>query len=244
MAKLKVYDISFSYDTKILEGISFDADSGSFVSILGPSGCGKSTLLNILSGLIPSDGGQIFVDGEKLSGISPHMAYMPQEDLLMPWRTVMGNVCLPLELNKMNKDHAREKAAEYFRSFGLEGYEDKYPHQLSGGMRQRAAFLRTVLSTADVLLLDEPFGALDAMTRSKMQNWLSELRMRLGRTIILVTHDVDEAVYLSDRIYVLSERPARVKLTLNIDTPPEQRSWEWLLKMVNIKQDIHRALQQ
>ena len=244
MTKLRVEDISFSYDIKILDKISFSAETGDFVSILGPSGCGKSTLLNIISGLLSSDEGQIYVDGERLSGISPLIAYMPQDDLLMPWRTVIDNVSLPLQLRNMNKSKAHAEASKYFADFGLQGYEYKYPKQLSGGMRQRAAFLRTVMSTAEVLLLDEPFGALDAMTRSKMQNWLAELRVRLNRTIILVTHDIDEAVYLSDRIYVLSDRPAHVKLDIDIKAPPSERNWEWLLTTVDIKQEIHRALEE
>lgn len=242
MEKLRVEGINYSYDIKVLEDISFSAEAGAFVSILGPSGCGKSTLLNIISGLITGDESRIFVDGKELHGISPLIAYMPQEDLLLPWRTVIDNVCLPLEINSMSRAQAHKKAKKYFVEFSLEGYEYKYPRQLSGGMRQRAAFLRTVMSTAEVLLLDEPFGALDSMTRSKMQNWLAKLRVRLGRTIILVTHDIDEAVYLSDRIYVLSERPARIKMAMDIKTPPDRRSWEWLLSMADTKHKIHRAL--
>lgn len=242
MTKLQVENVSFSYNIKILEDISFSANMGEFVSILGPSGCGKSTLLNIIAGLLKSDTGYIYVDGERLSGISPLIAYMPQDDLLMAWRTVIDNVSLPLQLRGMSKAEAHGEVVSHFADFGLEGYEYKYPNKLSGGMRQRAAFLRTVMSTAGVLLLDEPFGALDAMTRSKMQDWLAELRIRLGRTIILVTHDIDEAVYLSDRIYVLSDRPAHVNLDIAIEVPPSERTWEWLLRTTDIKQKIHKAL--
>lgn len=244
MGKIRVEGLDYFYDIKVLENISFSAKEGDFISILGPSGCGKSTLLNILAGLLPSDGGRIFVNEEELKGISPLVVYMPQEDLLMPWRTIIDNACLSLELKGMNPSQAREEAGKYFAEFGLEGYEYKYPHQLSGGMRQRAAFLRTVMSTAEVLLLDEPFAALDALTRSKMQDWLADLRIRLGHTIILVTHDIDEAVYLSDCIYVLSEKPARIELTIDIETPPDERNWEWLLTTRDIKQKVHKALEE
>ncbi|MGI6357090.1 MAG: ABC transporter ATP-binding protein [Bacillota bacterium] len=249
MSKLQVRDLCFSFDNgPVLSGINFTAESGTLVSILGPSGCGKSTLLNILAGLLPGASGQILLDGQLLAGVSGHFAYMPQEDLLMPWRTVLDNVCLPLLLRRgeqrMDKASAREYAAGYFKQFGLQGYENKYPDQLSGGMRQRAAFLRTVLSDADVLLLDEPFGALDAITRQRLQRWLAELRRRLGRTIVLVTHDIDEAVFLSDRIYVFSQRPARIVLQVDVPTPAAERDWQWLLGTGEIKQQVHQALEE
>ncbi len=242
-------DLSFDFEHEpVLSGISFDAEPGSFVSILGPSGCGKSTLLNILAGLLPGASGEVMLDDRVLSGISGRFAYMPQEDLLMPWRTVLDNVCLPLLLRRgeqrMDKLSARRHAASYFEQFGLQGYEHKYPDELSGGMRQRAAFLRTVLSDAKVLLLDEPFGALDAITRQRLQRWLAELRRRLGRTIVLVTHDIDEAVFLSDRIYVFSQRPARIVLQIEVPTPAAERSWEWLLSTGEIKQQVHQALEE
>ncbi len=242
---LQVRDLSFAYaGEQVLDKISFAAPAGAFISVLGPSGCGKSTLLNILAGLLPGARGEVLLRDQPLSGISSHFAYMPQEDLLMPWRTVLDNVCLPLILRKVAKPAARERAAGYFPEFGLAGYEGKYPDQLSGGMRQRAAFLRTVLSEAEVLLLDEPFGALDAITRQRLQTWLAELRSRLGRTIVLVTHDIDEAVYLSDRIYVLSKRPARIALTVDIPHPPAGRTWDWLLTMGSVKHKVHQALEE
>ena len=174
---LQVRDLSFAYaGEQVLDRISFSAPAGALISILGPSGCGKSTLLNILAGLLPGAHGEVLLRDQPLTGISGHFAYMPQEDLLMPWRTVLDNVCLPLILRRVPKPTAREQAAGYFPEFGLAGHEGKYPDQLSGGMRQRAAFLRTVLSEAEVLLLDEPFGALDAITRQRLQTWLADLR--------------------------------------------------------------------
>lgn len=241
---LQVDTLSFSFGEQlILDRLSFAAEAGEFISILGPSGCGKSTLLNILAGLLPPADGAVLLDNQPLSGLSPHVAYMPQEDLLMPWRTVLDNVCLPLLLRKVDRATARRQALAHFAEFGLAGYEDVYPDQLSGGMRQRAAFLRTVLSDAQILLLDEPFGALDAITRQRLQIWLADLRWRLGRTIVLVTHDIDEAVFLSDRIYVLSQRPARIQLEIAVTTPAQKRNWEWLLAAGETKQRIYAALE-
>lgn len=243
-AALELRDLSFSYgDQPILSGVNLTAPAGSLISILGPSGCGKSTLLNVLAGLRPRAAGAVLLDGQPLRGISGRFAYMPQDDLLMPWRTVLDNVCLPLLLRRMDRSSARQLAAGYFPQFGLAGYEQQYPQQLSGGMRQRAACLRTILSDAEVLLLDEPFGALDAITRHRLQGWLAQLRLRLGRTILLVTHDIDEAVYLSDQIYVLSRRPARVALSLEVSQPVAERSYDWLLSAGAIKQRIHQALE-
>jgi ABC-type nitrate/sulfonate/bicarbonate transport system ATPase subunit len=208
---LTVKGLSFAYGDRpgdsIFERLNLSVAPGEFLSILGPSGCGKSTLLNILAGMLPNHEGQIAVNGEAVRGISSHFAYMPQDDLLMPWRSILDNVCLYGALHGRLGEY-RERALQSMGAFGLEGYEHAYPSALSGGMRQRAAFLRTALCPAGIMLLDEPFGALDIITRSDMQDWLLSVRTALNRTTILVTHDIDEALRLSDRILVLKGRPA------------------------------------
>lgn len=181
------------------------------VAVVGPSGCGKSTILAVLSGLEEPDQGTIDILGarsprERLASC----AWMPQRDLLVPWRTVIGNVCLPLENRGVPGKQAREQVAPLFVRFGLQGFEDSRPTQLSGGMRQRAAFLRTLVAGKAVLLLDEPFGALDSITRGDMQLWLRSALDAEPRTVVLVTHDVEEAVLLADEVVVLSARPGRV----------------------------------
>lgn len=238
--KLKVTDVSCSFKGEtILEKMNMEAAEGEFVSILGPSGCGKSTLLNIMAGLIKADTGCVLIDGVLNDRISGHFAYMPQQDLLFPWKNIMDNVCL---YGRIHGDlrNARKQAMENFDKFGLAGYENKYPDELSGGMRQRAAFLRTALCKADILLLDEPFGALDVITRGDMQDWLLDIRKELGRTIVLVTHDIDEAIYLSDRVIVLSGKPASVKKEIVIKT--NERNKEWLFEQHEVRKEIYRIL--
>lgn len=208
--KLSIRDLTVKYEGKsVFENLNLDIEEGEFISILGPSGVGKSTLLNIIAGSLEADGGDVIVDGEKIKGFSEHFAYMPQDDLLLPWRTILDNVTLFGELHG-NKKNAQKVALESFPVFGLSGYESRFPHELSGGMRQRAAFLRTALCNADILLLDEPFAALDAMTRNEMQDWLVGMRERLARTTVLVTHDVKEAEKMSDKLYLLNGQPARI----------------------------------
>ena len=213
---------SFYVDRRIelvLAGVSLTAAEGEFVSIIGPSGCGKSTLLNIIAGLEEADAGSVEVNGCTADGRLGKIGYMQQKDLLLPWRSVLDNTVLGLELHGVPRKRARERAQELIETFGLRGFETQYPIALSGGMRQRAAFLRTMLLDQDVILLDEPFGALDALTRVQMQEWLLELWESLKKTIVLITHDVDEALLLSDRIYVLTARPAQVKMVLAVDLP-------------------------
>jgi len=179
------------------------------------------------------------VDGEPICGVSSHFAYMPQSDLLLPWKTILDNVTLYGRLHGQGQQ-ARERALREFPVFGLEGYENAYPDELSGGMRQRAAFLRTALCSADIMLLDEPFGALDVITRNEMQDWLLRLRSELGRTTLLVTHDIDEALYLADRIVVLGGRPACV--TRVIDLTGLEKSRNWLYEQTDLRKEIHRIL--
>jgi ABC-type nitrate/sulfonate/bicarbonate transport system ATPase subunit len=195
---------------EVLRDLSLEARAGEFVAILGPSGCGKSTAFSILTGGTPASTGDVLIDGSA-NGVPPgHFAYMPQSDALLPWRRVLENATLGLEVRGMAREEARERVRPLLATFGLGGFERSYPFQLSGGMRQRAALLRTVVQECEVLLLDEPFGALDALTRTEMQRWLEAVWERFRWTVLLITHDVREAVYLADRIYVLSPRPATV----------------------------------
>jgi ABC-type nitrate/sulfonate/bicarbonate transport system ATPase subunit len=195
---------------EVLDDVSLEVRPGEFVSILGPSGAGKSTILQLLIGAVTADRGQMLVDGQPLAANDPHFAYMPQRDALLPWRRVLDNATLGLEVRGTRRAAARRLVAPLLEEFGLAGFEGHYPAQLSGGMRQRVALLRTVAQQSGMLLLDEPLGALDALTRARMQAWLAEMRLRHGWTVLLISHDVRETVQLSDRIYVLSRRPARV----------------------------------
>jgi ABC-type nitrate/sulfonate/bicarbonate transport system ATPase subunit len=203
--------------------IDLSVGRGEFVSIVGPSGCGKSTLLNIVAGLEQPSSGRILFDGQPVERRLGRTAYMHQKDLLLPWRTVRDNVTLGLEVAGVRKAAANERAAALFEPFGLSGFEESYPATLSGGMRQRAAFLRTVLTEQPLMLLDEPFGALDALTRASMQEWLLGLWEGLGRTIVFITHDVEEAVLLSDRVCVMSARPGRIVREQAVDLPRPRR---------------------
>ncbi len=189
--------------TDVLENINIELKEGELVSIVGPSGCGKSTIFNILTDLIKLDKGKAEINGE--------VSYMYQKDLLLPYKTILDNVSLPLQINGVSKKKAREEALSYFKVFDLQGYENSYPHELSGGMKQRANFLRTFICSNDIMLLDEPFGALDSITKRSIQEWFLHIRKKVNSTILLITHDIDEAIMLSDRIYVLSNKPARIK---------------------------------
>ena len=196
--------------THVLADISLTVQPGEFVSILGPSGAGKSTILQLLTGATAPDAGQMRLDGQPLTPSRHRFAFMPQGDALMPWRRIIDNTTLGLEVQGLSRQAARARVAPLFPEFGLSGVENHYPVQLSGGMRQRAALLRTVVQQRPMLLLDEPFGALDALTRAQMQRWLATMWTRHRWTVLLITHDVREGVILSDRIYVLSARPAHV----------------------------------
>ncbi len=218
MNKIEVVGISSRYeDLQVIENISLFAGERELVSILGPSGCGKSTLFNIISGLIKPDQGRVLIDGQEHTGRLGRVSYMHQKDLLFPWRTIIDNVCIPLIIKGKSIQQARRAANEYFEVFGLDGFQDKYPSQLSGGMRQRAALLRTYMFKSDIMLLDEPFGGLDAITKRKMQEWLMEVIRNLSSTILFITHDIDEAIFLSDRIYLFTERPASVSRVFSVD---------------------------
>ena len=199
-----------------LDGLTLHVQPREFVSIVGPSGCGKSTLFNLLAGLIRPTAGELWIRGQRAEGQAGLVGYMPQKDLLFPWLTVLDNAALGLQLQGTAAGPARDEARALLPRFGLEGFERSYPNALSGGMRQRAAFLRTVLCRRDILLLDEPFGALDALTRQSMQEWLLSLWDELRPTVLFVTHDIDEALFLSDRVYVMTPRPGRVALEVTV----------------------------
>lgn len=208
-----------------LDGVDLVVEQGSFVSIVGPSGCGKSTLLRILAGLLIPTSGLAFIRGTPAAGNPGLAAYMPQKDLLLPWRRALSNAALGAEIAGAPRKEARARAAELFEVFGLRGFEQAWPGQLSGGMRQRLALLRTFLVPSDVMLLDEPFGALDAITRREMHQWLQAVLAQDERTVLLVTHDVEEALILSDCVYVMSPRPGRISARVDVPfsrpRPPE-----------------------
>lgn len=203
----------------VLAGVDLSAGENEFVAILGPSGCGKSTLFSVVSGLLPPGAGKVYLDGVEITGSPGHVAYMMQKDLLLSWRVILDNVTLGLELAGKPRSSYRQRAFDLMRTFGLEGFEYVYPSALSGGMRQRAALMRTILCDKSVLLLDEPFGALDALTRAAMHEWLLDVWHNFRRTVLFITHDPEEAVFLSDRIYVLTRRPARVKGIVEVALP-------------------------
>jgi ABC-type nitrate/sulfonate/bicarbonate transport system ATPase subunit len=220
-AAVRIEGVRHSFgELRAIEGIDLEADAGEVVGIVGPSGCGKTTLLELVAGLRPPDSGLISIGGatapaERLS----RCAYMPQRDLLLPWLTAVDNAALALRVAGVGREQARARAGEHFGRLGLTGFERSRPDQLSGGMRQRVAFLRTLMAGRPVLLLDEPFASLDAITRAEMQSWLAGVLGPDRHTVLLVTHDVEEALYLSDRVLVLSSRPAHVAASIEVPSP-------------------------
>lgn len=211
----KAYTASDGQSVQALRDVSLKVGRREFVSLVGPSGCGKSTLLGLIAGLEEPTDGAIEVATEA-DGAPGQVAYMPQRDLLLPWRSLLDNATLGAEVGGGDRNVARKRARSLLPSFGLEGFADALPHTLSGGMRQRAALLRTVLLDREILLLDEPFGALDALTRAALQEWLLEIWERLEAAVLFVTHDVEEALWLSDRVYVMTRRPGRIRLDLPV----------------------------
>lgn len=240
---LKFDNVSFQYDVEdfsIIDHLSFDVQDGEFVSVIGASGCGKSTIFRLVNKLLLPASGEILVDGESIERKRNYCGYMPQQDLLFPWRTVRENLLLPMEIRGgYSKTEMREKADAALESVGLKEWGDKMPKELSGGMRQRAAFARTVLTGSDLLLLDEPFSALDYLTRISMREWLLEQWEREKKTVLFITHDVEEAVFLSSRILVVEESP--ITHLRSIDVPAEYpRSRDELRKqeILSLKEEL------
>ena len=220
MNVLEVCSVSKSFDGKaVLDNVSLDLREGELVSLLGVSGVGKTTLFNIISGLLAPDKGRVLLRGEDVTGCPGRVSYMLQKDLLLPYRTVQDNVSLPLLLQGMDKKQARARAAAQFADFGLEGTQTLYPAQLSGGMRQRAALLRTYLFSGQAALLDEPFSALDNLTKRAMHRWYLDVMERIKLPTLFITHDIDEAILLSDRICILTGQPGTVSQVLTIHEP-------------------------
>ncbi len=224
-SKLKVNNIRKTFEELlVIDDITLELREKEFVSLLGPSGSGKSTIFNIIAGIIHPDEGEIIIDGEDYTQKTGRVSYMYQKDLLLPWKKIIDNVAIPLVIKGMKKKDAREKVNEYFKIFGLNGFEYKYPFQLSGGMRQRAALLRTYMFSKDIILLDEPFGGLDSITKRKMQYWLLDVLDNLNASILFITHDIEEAILLSDRIYIITDRPASIKEEIIVDIPRPRKS--------------------
>lgn len=240
MKVLEIRDLRKNYDgIEVLKDIDLHIERGEFVSVLGPSGCGKSTLFKVISGLEGEYEGTARVQGTEARKYKKAIAYMPQKDLLMPWRTLYENSRLPLELAGSEGEGSRERILGLIEEFGLKGFEDSYPSELSGGMRQRGALLRTFLIDSDLMLLDEPFGALDAITRMEMQEWLLDIWRKHTHSILFITHDIDEALFLSDRVYIMCGRPGDIKLEIVVDEPrPRKRDILFHEKYMEYKKRI------
>lgn len=209
----------------VIKDVSVHLNQGEFVGLLGVSGVGKTTLFNVLSGIDSPGSGKVFYKGQDMTGQSGRIGYMMQKDLLLPYKSVIDNVALPLVLKGSSKKDAREKALPLLPTFGLAGFEDYYPAQLSGGMRQRAALMRTYLFSGEIMLLDEPFSALDALTKAQMHRWYLETIQSLGSSTLFISHDIDETITLSDRIYILSGIPGQITYEYKIDLPRPRPSF-------------------
>ncbi|MCI5568237.1 MAG: ABC transporter ATP-binding protein [Candidatus Alectryocaccobium sp.] len=234
---LRFENVTFTYesaDAPVISDLSFEVPDKSFVSIIGASGSGKTTIFRLLNALERPQSGNITIDGKDIKGLKNYAGYMPQQDLLFPWRTVERNVMLPMQIKKVSKAEQKEKAREMLERVGLLEYADKYPRELSGGMRQRVSFARTLCEGSDLMLLDEPFSALDSITRMEMREWLRDQWERLDKTILFITHDVEEALYLSEKIFVLMGNPVnRLKC---VDVPLPKNRDAAMLKREDIRQ--------
>ena len=246
MSKLEVKNLTQTFAQKgdtlpVLDDLNLSVDDGQLVALLGPSGCGKSTLFNIVSGLLTPDTGEIYLNGERIYGNTGDFAYMQQKDLLLPWRTVLKNVLVGPEIHNEPLDTAMVEARQRLAQLGLSGFENSYPMQLSGGMRQRVALVRTLLFRKEILLLDEPFGALDAMTRTVMQSILLDIWAADRQTVLLITHDVEEALLLADKIYVLTARPATLKAEVPVPLSRPRNITD--VPFIRLKKDLLALLQ-
>lgn len=246
MSVLNVKDISKSFgQEKIIENISLELHEGEIVSLLGVSGGGKTTLFNIIAGLSEPDSGAVTLDEDDIVGKPGSVSYMLQKDLLLPYYTVLDNVALPLIVSGMDKKAAREKAGSYFEEFGLSGTETKYPSQISGGMKQRAALLRTYLFSEKVALLDEPFSALDMMTKSAVHEWYLDVMEKIKLSTLFITHDIDEAILLSDRIYLLTGKPGTITKEIVIsEAKPRTKDFNLSEEFLKYKREIISHLEE
>lgn len=239
---LTIENLKFTYKKAaepIFDGLSLTAEKGSFVSIIGASGSGKTTLFRLLNGLEQPDSGRILIDEKPAGAKGNYASYMPQQDLLFPWLTVEKNVMLPMTVQKQPREASEKKAAAMLAQVGLSGWEKHFPKELSGGMRQRVSFARTLCAGGDILLLDEPFSALDSITRISLQEWLLDQWKHLEKTILFITHDVEEAIFLSQKVLVLSGHPVR-NLREFIVPMGADRTREMLLKpeIAKLKEDL------
>lgn len=235
----KVYESTDDDDVLALDHIDLDIDRSNFVAVVGPSGCGKSTLLALLAGLIPLTRGEILIDGQSVLKPHPKVGVVFQSDMLLYWRNVLDNVLLPIEIKRLGRQRYKERAADLLSQVGLRGFETKWPAELSGGMRQRVAICRALIQEPGLLLMDEPFGALDALTREQMIMDLQAMWGRVRNTVLFITHGIDEAVFLADRVIVMSPRPGRIDLDLRIDI---QRPRQW--KQVHEDRDFQHYVRQ
>ena len=245
---LEFKDVTFKYtedDYTMLKNLSFSVRKGEFISIIGASGCGKSTIFRLINGLEKMQSGEIFVNKASIKNANNYSAYMPQKDLLFPWRTVGDNLSLPLEIKKISKENRQKNIVSILKEVGLLDYKDKFPKDLSGGMRQRVSFARTLLTGSELLLLDEPFSALDSLTKISMQEWLLEEWQRFDKTILFITHDVEEAIFLSKSIFVIQDRPIthmeRIEIPLDY---PRSRSDLQKSEIIELKESLIKRLRQ
>lgn len=245
---LELKQISMHYNTgprriDVLQDISLQVQRGEFVAIIGPSGCGKSTLFKLIGGLLTPTAGEIRLEGKEITGKTGHISYVPQQNTLFPWRSVESNAALALEVAGTPKQAALAEARAWLPRIGLGGYEKAYPETLSGGMQQRVSFLRALLSPQELMCLDEPFGALDALTRSEMQQWLLDIWEEHRRSVLLVTHSIEEALFLADRVYVLSPKPARIVQEIAVPfARPRTAHTMTLPEFIALRQQIHALI--
>lgn len=244
MERLVTKHITKSFgDKKVLEDISITLHDGELVSLLGVSGGGKTTLFNIIAGLLPPEEGTVILNGQDVTSKAGNVSYMLQKDLLLPFKTIEDNVALPLMIRGLKKKEARETVQEYFAEFGLEGTQKQYPAMLSGGMKQRAALLRTYLFSKEVVLLDEPFSALDTITKTNMHNWYLSIMEKIKLSTLFITHDIDEAILLSDRIYLLTGTPGKITKELIIEEPkPRDSNFMLTGEFLQYKKEIIASL--
>lgn len=244
MALLQVKDVQKNYGEQVvIKNINLDVAKGELVCLLGVSGVGKTTLFHVISGLYKADQGDVLLDGTSIAGNPGHISYMLQKDLLLPYKTINKNLMLPLTLKGVKKDLALSMVQKELPRFGLDGYGKKYPHQLSGGMRQRAALLRTYFASEGLILLDEPFSALDTITRGQMHSWFLNMMEDLSLSSIFITHDIDEAILLADRIYILAGKPGTLTAEFKIDIPRTNRAdFSFTAEFLEYKRQIRAAL--